>query len=91
MRITLTLRQITQLQPYIDRVRAAAAAGDPGMLVAQINWSDKDGSYWLTPAFLDHELAKVITERGRAEIPGPLRLEKRRSESTLDKASEGRS
>jgi hypothetical protein len=71
MRIKLTTRQVELLRPYIDRVKAAAVMGSPGMLVAQIG-SDHDGEYAITPAFLDHDLAKQITERGR-DLP---RLEK---------------
>ena len=69
MRIRLTAKQVQQLQPYIDRVRAAAVLGSPGMLVGQIG-CNADGEYAITPAFLDHQKAKVITESGRAEIPG---------------------
>jgi hypothetical protein len=53
------------------------------MLVAQIGY-DSDWNYWLTPAFLDHDLAKVITERGREEIPGLVRLEKHKAEGYAD-------
>jgi hypothetical protein len=72
IRIPLKPSQVAQLRPHIDRVRAAAVQGNPGMLVAQIQWSLIDGTYWLTPAFLDHELAKVITEKGR-EVVGETR------------------
>lgn len=64
MRIRLTARQIALLRPYFDRVKASAVLGNPGMLVAQIGHDD-DGEYALTPAFLEHELAKQITQRGR--------------------------
>lgn len=74
MKVTLNAAQTRQLAPYLDRVRAAAVQGSPGMLVGQISW-DLEGRYWITPAFLDHEDAKVITERGR-DLP---RLEKVRS------------
>jgi hypothetical protein len=70
MRIRLTAQQVQQLMPYVDRVRATAAMGNLGMLVAQIGY-DNNWHYWLTPAFLDHDLAKVITERGRALVEKP--------------------
>ena len=73
MRVNLSRRQVQELQPYIDRVRSAHALGSPGMLVAQIQWNGAEQTYWLTPAFLPHELAKVITEQGRATIPGDTR------------------
>jgi hypothetical protein len=71
MKLTLNAKQIQALQPYVNRVRNAAVLGSPGMLVGQISW-DQEGRYWITPAFLDHELAKIITEQGRAEIPGDV-------------------
>ena len=64
MRVRLTRTQLYQLMPYFDRVRATAAAGSPGMLVAQLWFDAHRSEYYLEPAFLDHELAKVITERG---------------------------
>lgn len=70
MRVRLTAQQVQQLMPYVDRVRATAAMGTPGMLIAQIGY-DSNWHYWLTPAFLDHDLAKVITERGRALVEKP--------------------
>ncbi len=73
MRVLLSRRQVQELQRHIDRVRSAAALGSPGMLVAQIQWNDHEGKYWITPAFLPHDKAKVITEQGRAEIPGDTR------------------
>jgi hypothetical protein len=69
VRIRLTAKQVQQLQPYIDRVRAAAVLGSPGMLVGQIGWN-AEGQYMITPAFLDHDKAKVITEAGREESMG---------------------
>jgi hypothetical protein len=63
IKILLGKTQIQQLRPYLDRVQAAAALGSPGMLVAQISW-DQEGKCWLVPAFLNHTLAKIITERG---------------------------
>jgi hypothetical protein len=71
MKIMLNAGQVELLRPYLDRVKAAAALGSPGMLVAQIS-HDQEGGYALTPAFLDHDLAKVITEKGRADIPGAV-------------------
>jgi hypothetical protein len=75
MRILLNTRQVEQLQPYFDRVRAAAQRGNPGMLVAQIRRDDKEGDYWFEPQFLPHAYAEVLTMRGRREIPGDLRQE----------------
>jgi len=72
VRIRLTNVQVQQLQPYFDRVRATGALGTPGMLIAQLH-QDQEGMYWLTPAFLDRDKAKVIAEQGREEIPGPIR------------------
>lgn len=63
--INLTEKQIRELMPYFDRVRAAAALGAPGMLVAQIRWCDAEQKFWMEPAFLDHEDATKITERGQ--------------------------
>ncbi len=71
-RIRLTASQASQLAPYVDRVRSAAAIGSPGMLVGQIGWNT-ESVFYLTVAFLDHEKAKVITEQGRQEIPGRTR------------------
>lgn len=76
MRIKLTTPQITALRPYFDRVKAAGAAGSPGMLVAQLT-HDSDGTYAMTPAFLDHDVAQVVTQKGREEIPGTLGERKR--------------
>lgn len=64
MRINLTEKQWRQLTPYFDRVQSAAVCGSPGMLIAQISW-DQEGRYWMTPAFLPHEHAKLITEKGQ--------------------------
>jgi hypothetical protein len=68
VRIKLNAKQIEQLLPYFDRVRASAAMGSPGMLVGQIGWNE-DGEYAITVAFLDHDRAKIVTEAGRADIP----------------------
>lgn len=65
MRIPLTDAQIRNLMPFFDRVRAAAVAGHPGMLVAQIRWSDQHNAYWMEPGFLAHEHAKLIAEKGQ--------------------------
>lgn len=72
MKVSLTAQQVTQLQPYFDRVRAAAKMGTPGMLVAQLSWYE--GRYWMTPAFLEHAEAKLVTQRGK-DLP---KLEKLR-------------
>lgn len=65
MRIKLTEKQIRQLGPFYDRVQATAAAGNPGMLVAQIRWDPPADSWWMEPGFLDHEHALCITEKGQ--------------------------
>jgi hypothetical protein len=70
MKIVLTKRQAEQLVPYFDRVRATAALGTPGMLVAQLSFDPYRMEYFMTPAFLDHDKAQLVTECGRAEIPG---------------------
>lgn len=82
MRIKLTARQIELLRPYFDRVKAAAVMGSPGMLVGQLS-SDDDGEYAIVPAFLDHDLAKQITERGR-DLPRLERLKV--PDETLDRS-----
>lgn len=64
LRINLTRFQVAELQPYFDRVQAAAMLGSPGMLIAQISWDTRSGRHWMTPAFLPHESAKLITEKG---------------------------
>lgn len=64
MRINLTVKQRQALQPLRDRVKAAAHTGYPGMLVAQICYN-QEGDCWLEPGFLDHEHAKLITEKGQ--------------------------
>lgn len=65
MKIALTETQIRQLVPYFDRVRSAAVLGSPGMLVAQIRWSEAEQKYWMEPAFLEHEDAAKITLKGK--------------------------
>lgn len=86
MRVKLTHKQIEQLRPYFDRVQATAAIGYPGMLVAQIWLDAARGEYVMEPAFIDHDLAKTLTERGRAEIPGNTHLEKRQNQdASLEK------
>lgn len=64
MKIILTKRQVRMLLPFKDRVQAAAMMGSPGMLIAQISWNN-EGRYWMTPGFLEHEYAKLITEKGK--------------------------
>lgn len=66
LRILLTERQIRDLMPFKDRVQAAAVRGSPGMLVAQIGWNSIDGRWWMTPGFLEHEHAKLITKKGHS-------------------------
>ena len=75
MRINLTAKQIEMLRPYFDRVKAAAVMGSPGMLVGQIS-CDHDGEWAIVPAFLDHDLAKNITERAR-DLPKLEKLKER--------------
>lgn len=65
MRIPLTGRQVRELLPYFDRVRAAHAQGSPGMLVAQIRWDVARETYWMEPGFLAHEQAQLITKKGQ--------------------------
>lgn len=59
--------QIEVLRPYFDQVRKSAGCGAPGMLVAQLS-EGPEGTYVMVPAFLDHDLATMITEKGR-DIP----------------------
>jgi hypothetical protein len=70
VRIKLTETQIRQLMPFFDRVRSAAAIGSPGMLVAQIRHSQIYQTYWMKPGFLEHQHAKLISEKGQTSIPG---------------------
>jgi hypothetical protein len=64
--IKLTRAQIDALRPYFDRVQATAAMGSPGMLVAQLRAAmDGESGYVMVPAFLEHEHAKLITQKGR--------------------------
>lgn len=63
-RIYLTHGQAAQLTPYKDRVQCAAVLGSPGMLVAQISW-DQEGRFYMTPAFLAHEDAQLISQKGQ--------------------------
>jgi hypothetical protein len=65
VRISLTEGQVRQLAPYFDRVRAAYSKGTPGMLVAQIRWSEAEQRYWMEPGFLEHEDAAKITQKGQ--------------------------
>jgi hypothetical protein len=40
--------------------------GSPGMLVAQLRAAmDGESGYVMVPAFLEHEHAKLITQKGR--------------------------
>jgi len=64
MKLLLTEKQIRDLMPFYDRVKCAAIMGEPGMLIAQIRWNG-DGKWWMEPGFLDHEHAKMITQKGQ--------------------------
>lgn len=74
MKLWLTDFHNKQLKPYIDRVRTAAAADVPGMLVGQIECG-ANNCCWITPAFLDHDAAKVIAEKGRDIHVAPKPIE----------------
>lgn len=65
MRIKLTHKQVEQLRPYFDRVQAAHVAGSPGMLVAQLRLDARNNEYILEPAFLENDVAQVITQKGK--------------------------
>lgn len=78
MKVRLTRLQVEKLRGYFDRVQAAAVAGSPGMLVAQLRLDGRRNEYYMEPAFLDPEYAQIITEHGRRDIPGLIRLERRR-------------
>lgn len=75
MKISLTEKQIRQFTPFFDRVRTTAALGKPGMLVAQIRWSDREGTFWMEPGFLSHEHASLIQEKGQTCPPAPVPTE----------------
>jgi hypothetical protein len=64
MRIPLNAMQAQILEPYFARVRQEAVKGSPGMLVAQLS-RDVEGHYWMIPAFLPHELADLISQKGQ--------------------------
>lgn len=68
MRIPLTHRQAQQLAPYFDRVRATAALGTPGMLVAQLRFDARRNLYTMEPCFIDHDKAQPLIKAGRREI-----------------------
>lgn len=76
MKILLTPAQIEQLAPYIDRVRAAASLGTPGMLVAQLRYNSHRDTWVMEPGFIDHDKAEPIVHAGRRAIPGnkPLQI-----------------
>jgi hypothetical protein len=79
MRVILTARQSQQLAPYFDRVNASAVLGSPGMLVGQFAYDTDRGNHYITVAFLDHAKAAIITECGRADIPGSTKHHDTRS------------
>lgn len=64
LRIPLNSLQQELLKEYFARVRQESAKGTPGMLVAQIS-QDVDGHCWMYPAFLPHELADLISQKGQ--------------------------
>jgi hypothetical protein len=53
------------LRPYFDQVNATQHTGYPGMLVAQLRHDVASGNYWMEPAWLDHDIARRIEERGK--------------------------
>ena len=65
MRIPLTNKQAQMLSAYFEQARTAARSGNPGMLVAQLRHSDAEGTYWMEPGWLEHEIAMRITEKAR--------------------------
>lgn len=67
MCIPLTANQVRRLRPFIERARMAKALGRPGMLVAQVQWSD-EGRYWMSPAFFNNELAQAVQARVHAAL-----------------------
>lgn len=69
VKISLTETQIRQLTPFFDRVRSTAALGKPGMLVAQVRWSDAEEKFWMEPGFLPHQYARLIEEKGQTCPP----------------------
>lgn len=68
-RIPLTGRQAERLLPYFDRVRATAALGSPGMLIAQLRYDSQKNIYTMEPCFIDHDKALPLDGTGRQEIP----------------------
>lgn len=81
MRLKLTRQQVNALRPFFDRVQATAVTGSPGMLVAQLR-ADHDGEsgYVMIPAFLDHEHAQLITEKGWTLGMEPASVRRERKE-----------
>lgn len=73
MRIPLTHKQVDALAPYFDKVLMTKHTGRPGMLVAQLRHSTTDGTYWMEPAWLEHDVATLIEEQGR-EVGGAKEL-----------------
>lgn len=64
LRIPLSPVQAQLLEAYFERARQESSKGTPGMLVAQIS-CDVEGHCWLYPAFLPHELADMISQKGQ--------------------------
>jgi len=64
MKVRLTHVQVEKLRPYFDRVCATAVLGTPGILLARLRLNSQTGEYTMEPAFLPHEYAKLIEERG---------------------------
>jgi hypothetical protein len=64
LKLRLTEAQVRALLPYFDRVWATAVTGSPGMLVAQLRHDTHHDVYTMEPAFLPHEFAKLISEKG---------------------------
>lgn len=68
----LTPSQVGQLRPYFERVAATHAAGETGMLVAQLTYNRQTGEGWLEPGFIRNEYAKLLHERAeRYAIEAP--------------------
>lgn len=73
MKLPLTPEQVTALAPYFDRVRATAALGTPGILVAQLRYNSHRDQHTMEPCFIAHEHALLIAEKGERDIPGLTR------------------
>lgn len=73
MKVKLTERQMKQLTPYFDRVRATGALGRPGMLVAQILYDSSRNVWNMDVGFIENEDASKIIHAANREIPGDAR------------------